>query len=133
MLFNVLIIVHILICLALIGAVLAQTGKGGSLSSMFGGGGGEMFLGATGASKLFARLTTGLAVVFMVLCFILAIMSTKQYETSGIPQVKPPASEVPTIPGPAPEKPSTVPVGEETETVPPIEHEQPSPGPDGNN
>ncbi len=123
MLFNILIVVHILVCLALIGAVLAQTGKGGSLSSMFGGGGGEMFLGATGAGKLFARITTGLAVVFMVLCFVLAIMSSKQYESSGIPIGKPPTSEVPSGPGvptdnqpvenPNPEQPAPQPTPEE--------------------
>ncbi len=105
MLFNVLLILHIVICLALVGVILAQSGKGGSISSMFGGGGGETFLGATGASKLFAKITTGLAVTFMILCFILAILSTKQYVKSDVTGgTKVVETETP-APGPTPVQP----------------------------
>jgi preprotein translocase subunit SecG len=115
MLFNVLLILHIVVCLALVGIILAQSGKAGNISSMFGGGGGgESFLGATGASKLFAKITTGLAVTFMVLCLTLAILSTKRYVKSDVTgDTKVVETEIP-APGTTPIQP------EETTTPAPV-------------
>lgn len=131
MLFNVLIVIHILVCLGLVGVILAQTGKGGSLSSMFGGGGGEMFLGASGASKLFAKITTALAITFMVLCFTLAIMSSSQFSSSAVTNTPVPETvETPTPTAPAQPQPQPTdeqPVEEKNETPAPVE--EPPSGP----
>ena len=120
MLFNVFLILHIVVCLALVAIMLAQSGKAGNISSMFGGGGGESFLGATGASKLLAKITTGLAITFMVLCFTLAIFSSKQYLKSDVSGTKVVEKEIP-APGPTPIQP------EETTTPAPTPEKKDQP------
>ena len=63
---TVVLVLHIIASITLIASVLFQTGRGESLSSMFGGGGSDMFFGATGTSKFLATVTTVAAIVFMV-------------------------------------------------------------------
>ena len=61
-----LVIVHVIVCLFLIGVVLLQQGKSADLASAFGGQGGQTAFGPRGASNLFTRLTTWSAICFML-------------------------------------------------------------------
>jgi len=81
MLFNVLIGLHVLVCLVLILVVLLQSSKGGGLAGAFGGGGGQTMFGGQETATFLSRLTTYLAVTFMVLSLLLALMSARR--TSG--------------------------------------------------
>lgn len=63
--------IHLIACVLLIFIVLLQHGKGADMGATFGGSGGALF-GATGADNIFTRMTTGLAVVFMVTSIVLA-------------------------------------------------------------
>jgi preprotein translocase subunit SecG len=45
-----LIIVHVIVCVALIMIVLLQTGKGADIGAVFGGGSSSTLFGSTGAS-----------------------------------------------------------------------------------
>lgn len=62
----VLVILHVIVCLFLIGVVLLQQGKSADLASAFGGQGGQTAFGPRGAANLFTRLTTWSAIMFML-------------------------------------------------------------------
>jgi preprotein translocase subunit SecG len=67
-------IVHVLVCLLLVGAVLLQSGKGGGLAGAIGGGmGASSVLGGRTATTFLSKATTILATVFMVSCLVQSI------------------------------------------------------------
>lgn len=68
-----LIIIHIVVCVALIMIVLLQTGKGASMGAAFGGSSQTIF-GSSGATTFLTKLTTIVAVVFMVTSLFLAFI-----------------------------------------------------------
>jgi len=78
MLFNLLIGLHVFVCLVLILVVLLQSSKGGGLAGAFGGGGGQTMFGGQETATFLSRLTTYLAVLFMVLSLLLAFLSSKR-------------------------------------------------------
>ena len=59
-------IVHVLLCIFLIGVILLQQGKSADLASAFGGQGSQTAFGPRGASNLLSKTTTWCAVLFMV-------------------------------------------------------------------
>jgi len=61
-----LITVHVIVSLFLIGVVLVQSGKGAGLTATFGMGGMGQSLFGVQAGTLLTRLTTALAIVFMI-------------------------------------------------------------------
>lgn len=61
----VVLIIHVLACVALVLTVLLQTGKGASLGAAFGGSSQTVF-GSTGAATFLAKMTTAVAIVFML-------------------------------------------------------------------
>ncbi|MCX7706060.1 MAG: preprotein translocase subunit SecG [bacterium] len=71
-----LVIVHLLISILLIGAVLLQSGKGSSMANVFGGGGMETVFGAE-TPAIMNRITTVLAILFMINCILLTTVSFK--------------------------------------------------------
>jgi len=77
MLFNLLIGLHVVVSFVLILTVLLQSSKGGGLAGAFGTGGQTMFGGQETATFL-SRLTTYLAVTFMVLSLLLAFLSARR-------------------------------------------------------
>ena len=66
MLVTLLVILHVLVCLFLIGVVLIQQGKSSDLAGAFGGAGSQTAFGPRGASNLLTRLTTWSAIIFML-------------------------------------------------------------------
>ncbi|WP_319543994.1 preprotein translocase subunit SecG [uncultured Pseudodesulfovibrio sp.] len=58
------IVIHVLACIFLIGAVMLQSGHEG-MGVIFGGGSSTMF-GSTGAGGLLVKVTAGLATVFLI-------------------------------------------------------------------
>ena len=76
---------HILIALALIGAVLLQRSEGGGLGIGGGGGGaGGGFMTARGTANMMTRVTAILAACFFGTSLILAIMAGGQQDSSSI-------------------------------------------------
>ena len=76
--FYFLLAIHITLCVVLIGLVILQQGKGADMGAAFGGGSNTLF-GAGGAADFMTRLTTGLAIAFMVSSVILV----KMYQDRG--------------------------------------------------
>ena len=67
------IVIHVLACIFLIGAVMLQTGHEG-MGVIFGGGSSTMF-GSTGAGGLLVKVTAGLATVFLLTSLTYNIIS----------------------------------------------------------
>jgi len=91
------VIIHIVVCIALIMIVLLQTGKGADMGAAFGGGSSQTLFGNTGATFL-GKLTTGVAIVFMLTSLSLAYFSSRQTGSSVMSDVKPPAAVEQTAP-----------------------------------
>ena len=88
-----LIIIHVAVCIALIMIVLLQTGKGADMGAAFGGGSSQTLFGSTGASTFLGKLTTVVAVVFMLTSLFLAYMSTSRVKESIMMDNKPPIEQ----------------------------------------
>jgi preprotein translocase subunit SecG len=69
-----LVIFHVIACFAIIGLVLLQSGKGADIGSAFGGAGSQAVFGSMGTPTLLGKITTGVAVVFTITSFSLALM-----------------------------------------------------------
>ena len=77
------VIIHIIVCIGLILIVLLQTGKGASMGAAFGGSSQTIF-GSSGATTFLGKITTGVAVVFMVTSLILAFISGPSSRSSVV-------------------------------------------------
>jgi preprotein translocase subunit SecG len=96
-----LIIIHVLVCIALIMIVLLQTGKGADMGAAFGGGSSQTLFGSTGASTFLSKATTGAAIVFMVTSLSLAYLSGQRTGGESIVTSTPPPVESSAQPAPA--------------------------------
>jgi preprotein translocase subunit SecG len=72
-----LVIIHIAVCLFLIGVVLLQQGKSADLAGAFGGQGSQTAFGPRGAANLLTKLTTYSAIVFMLTSIGLTILLSR--------------------------------------------------------
>jgi preprotein translocase subunit SecG len=67
--------VHIILAVTLVGLVLLQQGKGADVGAVVGGGANTVF-GVGGASSLLVRMTTGIAVAFMLTSVLLVRLAS---------------------------------------------------------
>jgi preprotein translocase subunit SecG len=67
-------VIHVIVCLFLIGVILLQQGKSADLAGAFGGQGSQTAFGPRGAANLLTRLTTWAAVIFMLTSIGLTVM-----------------------------------------------------------
>src|SRR3990172_3921365 len=75
------IIIHVIVSIGLILVVLLQTGKGADMGAVFGGSSATIF-GSSGAGNFLTRLTTGMAIVFMITSLTLGYASGKKPSSS---------------------------------------------------
>src|SRR4029077_4340829 len=69
----VLVILHVLVCLVLIGVILLQSGQAADIAGAFGGSGSQTAFGPRGAATFLSRATTWCAVMFMFTSMALAV------------------------------------------------------------
>jgi preprotein translocase subunit SecG len=102
-------VIHVIVCLFLIGVVLLQSGKSGDLAAAFGGQGSQTAFGPRGAASVLSRATTWSAIIFMFTSITLSIFAARKTgPTSVLSGVKP--SQTKSQPAtPAPSAPPTVP------------------------
>ena len=79
-----LIIIHIIVCIALIMIVLLQTGKGADMGAAFGGGSSQTLFGSTGASTFLSKATTAAAIIFMLTSLTLAYFSSHRFGDQSV-------------------------------------------------
>ena len=127
MLYVLLVIVHVVVCLALILVVLLQVGKGQSIGAAFGGAGSsQTFFGSRGPTTFLSHLTTVSATLFMLTSLSLAYISMRGGQDSAITHKAPaPVTDTAPVPLTIP-APGTVPApvtapAPGTESVPPQE------------
>lgn len=72
-----LVVLHVIICLFLIGVVLLQQGKSADLAAAFGGQGSQTAFGPRGAANLLTKLTTWSAILFMLTSIGLTILLSR--------------------------------------------------------
>ncbi|HRR96247.1 MAG TPA: preprotein translocase subunit SecG, partial [Candidatus Ratteibacteria bacterium] len=83
--YTFLLVFHIIVCLLLMFFVLIQSGKGSSMANIFGGGGMETVFGAE-TPTILNRITTILAIIFIVSSLILAVTPGKLTNKSILKQ-----------------------------------------------
>ena len=69
-----LVVIHVVVCLFLIGVVLLQQGKSADHAGAFGGQGSQTAFGPRGAANLLTKLTTWSAILFMVVSISLTVL-----------------------------------------------------------
>jgi len=68
------IVVHVIVCLFLIGVVLIQQGRSADLAGAFGGQGSQTAFGPRAAANVLTRLTTWSAIIFMITSLCLTVL-----------------------------------------------------------
>ncbi|MCK4910014.1 MAG: preprotein translocase subunit SecG [Thermodesulfovibrionales bacterium] len=93
-----LLVVHIFVSFSLIFIVLIQGGKGAEMGAAFGGGSSQTVFGGRGATSFLSRITTYVAVLFMLTSLLLAITASKGGSGSVVKPTSAPATqgEIPT-------------------------------------
>src|SRR5579864_2125436 len=112
-----LVILHVIVCLVLIGVILLQSGQAADIAGAFGGSGSQTAFGPRGAATLLSRATTWCAVMFMFTSMVLAVHvrtttsaghSVLEQFSKPAPVSKPSAPVLPsTQPTPAPAAPGS--------------------------
>lgn len=77
--YQLILVLHIIIALALIGLVLIQQGKGAEMGASFGSGASNTVFGSQGTGGFIFKLTGGLALAFFVTSLLLSYMISSQY------------------------------------------------------
>lgn len=76
--YTTIVVLHVLVSLAIIAVVLLQAGKGADIGSAFGGGGSQAVFGSMGTPSVMWKITTGVAIIFMLTSFALAMLASKR-------------------------------------------------------
>ena len=79
---TILVTLHVTVCVLLILIVLLQSGKGAEMGVSMGGGAGQTLFGASGPATLLAKVTTAVAIIFMLTSLSLAYMSGNRSEAT---------------------------------------------------
>jgi preprotein translocase subunit SecG len=118
--FIALVVVHAIACFAIIGVVLLQAGKGADIGSAFGGAGSQAVFGSMGTPTVLGKITAGIAVVFTITSFGLALLGGER-SSSVVREPAPapaPATPVPPAPAPGAPAPATPPPATPTPPAP---------------
>jgi preprotein translocase subunit SecG len=96
MIYNLILVIHILVCIGLIIAVLLQAGKGADIGAVFGGAGSQALFGSTGPVDFIKKATLVMVVVFMLTSLTLGFFNLER-PTKSIMSSAPSATQ--TVPG----------------------------------
>jgi preprotein translocase subunit SecG len=102
---TVLLVIHLMLAVALIGAVLLQKSEGGALG-IGGGGGMSGFMTGRSTANLLTRTTAILAGAFFATSIVLVILAAHRNEATSIIEQSAPARTAPATPAPTPAAPS---------------------------
>ncbi len=107
----VVITLHIIVCILMVLVVLLQKGKGASMGAAFGGSSQTIF-GSSGPGTFLGKITTGVAVVFMLTSLYLAYFAVHKERSSVMEGAARRGVEQPiSQQAPAPPVPATPPAG----------------------
>ena len=118
------VIVHVIVCFLMIGAILLQSGKGAEIGAAFGGSSQTVF-GSRGPGTFLSKVTVGAAIIFMLTSMGLAILARERTFSSTVIDLNkkesaPAASSTPSAPAETTAPPPTsAPAGEESKSPAP--------------
>lgn len=98
MLYQIIIVFHVLFGIGIVGLILMQQGKGADAGAAFGSGGSGSVFGAQGSASFLSRSTAIFATLFFITSLVLAMLSGYQGKKTDImdaPAVEQPQSDVP--------------------------------------
>jgi len=104
-----LVILHVIVCLVLIGVILLQSGQAADIAGAFGGSGSQTAFGPRGAATVLSRATTWCAVMFMFTSMALAVHVSTSSGGAGRSILEQFSKPAPKSAAPAPIPPSQVP------------------------
>jgi len=104
-----LVILHVVVCLVLIGVILLQSGQAADIAGAFGGSGSQTAFGPRGAATVLSRATTWCAVMFMFTSMALAVHVSTSSGGAGRSILEQFSKPAPKSAVPAPVPPSQVP------------------------
>ncbi len=81
--YTLIVIVHVLVCFLMIGAILLQSGKGAEIGAAFGGSSQTVF-GSRGPANFLSKFTVVAATVFMITSLSLAILAKERTFSSTV-------------------------------------------------
>ena len=108
-----LIIIHVLVCFLMVGAILLQSGKGAEIGASFGGSSQTVF-GSRGPANFLSKFTVVVAAIFMLTSLSLAILAKERTFSSTVIDLKKKESSQT-----APETPPTTPAAPAAESSAP--------------
>jgi preprotein translocase subunit SecG len=85
------VVLHVIVCLFLIGVVLLQQGRSADLAGAFGGQGSQTAFGPRAAANVLTRLTTWSAVIFMLTSISLTVLYVRSTGTHSVLENSKPA------------------------------------------
>jgi preprotein translocase subunit SecG len=99
-LFYFVVVVHVIVCLFLVGVVLIQQGRSADLAGAFGGQGSQTAFGPRAAANVLTRLTTWAAVIFMCTSLSLVVLYSRSTGShSVLDGTRPAPASAPAKPG----------------------------------
>ena len=78
------VVLHVIVCLFLIGVVLLQQGRSADLAGAFGGQGSQTAFGPRAAANVLTRLTTWSAVIFMLTSISLTVLYVRSVGSHSV-------------------------------------------------
>jgi preprotein translocase subunit SecG len=78
-----LIIIHVLVCFLMVGAILLQSGKGAEIGASFGGSSQTVF-GSRGPANFLSKFTVVVAAIFMLTSLSLAMLAKERTFSSTV-------------------------------------------------
>lgn len=82
--YQVLVSIHVLVCLMLITLVMLQQGKGAEAGAAFGSGASQTVFGSQGSANFLTRSTAMLATVFFLICLGLTYLTVQANKKTSI-------------------------------------------------
>jgi preprotein translocase subunit SecG len=124
-----LVILHVIVCLVLIGVILLQSGQAADIAGAFGGSGSQTAFGPRGAATVLSRATTWCAVMFMFTSMALAVHVSTSSGGAGHSILEQFSKPVPKSAAPAPAPPSQIPPAQQPAQPAAPPPTAPAPGP----
>lgn len=110
--YQILVTIHLFICVILIGLVVIQQGKGAEAGAAFGSGASQTVFGSQGSATFLTKTTAMLATLFFLICLGLTYLTVQANKKSTVldlgtvPQQKSVGPTNPDVPSlPTPQKP----------------------------
>jgi preprotein translocase subunit SecG len=97
---GILTFLHVLVCVLMIMIILLQKGKGAEMGAAFGGGYSQTLFGSAGPIGFLNKLTTVVAIFFMLTSLLLAFLAGNAPTKSLVDDV--PQQGAPAVPAPFP-------------------------------